>query len=64
MTKKDCHGYVYCRKPKGKKRYWCMVPRRNTPLKDMEGCKWWHHFGSDREARKHEENIHNIKIKE
>lgn len=64
MTKAECHGCVYCQKPKGKKRYWCMVPRSNTPLKDMEGCTWWHHFGKDREARKHKENIHNIKTQE
>ena len=57
MTKKECHGCTYSQKPKGKKRWWCMVPRSKCPLKAVDGCQWWHHYGTDKEARKHKENF-------
>ena len=51
MTKAECHGCTYCQKPKGKKQYWCMVPYSKTPIRKVEGCLWWHHYGTDKTAR-------------
>ena len=56
MTKKDCHGCTYLGKPKGAKRYWCMVPRSKCPIKDVIGCMWWHHYGTDKVARQIQSN--------
>ena len=52
MTKAECHDCTYCQKPKGKKQYWCMVPYSKVPLKEVGGCLWWHHYGTDKIARK------------
>jgi len=62
MTKKECHGCTYLGKPKGAKRWWCMVPYSKCPLKAVDGCLWWHHYGTDKEARKHKENYQNNRL--
>ena len=41
MTKKECHGCIWCQKPRGEKRYWCTYPRYKEPLKRIEYCGWW-----------------------
>ena len=51
MTKAECHGCTYLGKPKGAKRWWCMVPYSKCPLKAVDGCLWWHHYGTDKIAR-------------
>lgn len=51
MTKAECHGCIYCEKPKGKKQYWCMVPYSKMPIRKVICCAWWHHYGTYKTAR-------------
>jgi hypothetical protein len=39
-----------------------MVPYSKCPLKAVDGCLWWHHYGTDKEARKHKENYQNNRL--